>query len=95
MTKLKHILRYINGTKDLKLFYEPGSCFLHGFMDADWGEDTSNRKIYTGFTFFFGGGPISWEYRRKHPVALSSTVAEYMAVSDAAKDAIYTAIDGG
>lgn len=89
MAKLKHILRYLAGTIDLKLIYKPGDGNLEGFVDADWGGNSLDRKSYTGFTFFFGGCPISWESRKQTSVALSSTEAEYMAASDAAKEAIY------
>lgn len=89
MTKLKHILRYLAGSINLKLFYKADSGGLEGFVDADWGGNALDRKSYTGFTFFFDGCPISWESRKQSSVALSSTEAEYMAASDAAKEAIY------
>lgn len=36
-----------------------------------------------------GGGPISWESRKQKTTALSSTEAEYMALSEATKEAIH------
>lgn len=88
-TKLKHILRYLAGTKDLKLIYQNNHVNLEGYVDADWGGNTVDRKSYTGFVFSFGGCPITWESRKQTSVALSSTEAEYVAASEAAKEAIY------
>ncbi|XP_051172371.1 uncharacterized protein LOC127288775 [Leptopilina boulardi] len=48
-----------------------------------------DRRSYTGSIFIFGGAVISWESRKQRTTALSSTEAEYMAISDAAKEAVY------
>jgi len=58
-------------------------------VDVDWGSDATDRKSYTGFTFILGGAAISWESRKQRTVALSSTETEYMAITDATKEAIY------
>ena len=47
-----------------------------------------DRKSTTGFVFDFGG-PISWQSKKQPTVALSSTEAEYMALTQAAKEAIW------
>lgn len=86
---LKRVLRYLSGTLDMKLVYETSDKKLEGFVDADWGGNSMDRKSYTGFVFFFGGNIVSWESRKQPSVALSSTEAEYMALSDAAKEAVY------
>ena len=39
--------------------------------------------------FNLAGAPISWEARKQVTVALSSTEAEYMALSESTKEAIY------
>lgn len=89
MVQLKHILRYLKGTIDLKLIYQPEGNQLEGYVDSDWGGNSVDRKSYTGFIFYFGGSPITWESRKQKSVALSSTEAEYMAASEASKEAIY------
>lgn len=90
MTMLKRILRYLAGTINYKIIYESNdSKALEGFVDADWAGDAVDRKSYTGFSFFVSDCLVSWESRKQNSVALSSTEAEYMAASEAAKEAIY------
>lgn len=39
--------------------------------------------------FILAGAAVSWESRKQRTVALSSTEAEYMGLTDAAKEAVY------
>lgn len=89
MTAVKHILRYLKGTIDLGLVYKFGEARVKGYADSDWGGNTIDRKSYTGYIFFLGECVISWESKKQATVALSSTEAEYMAMSNASKEAIY------
>lgn len=86
---LKRILRYLKGSKSLCLSFSKKDAEPIGFVDADWGNNPIDRKSYTGFVFKFCGSVISWESNKQKTVALSSTEAEYMAISEAAKEAIY------
>lgn len=85
----KRVLRYLKGTDHYRLTYRSGNSSLKGFTDADWGGCILDRRSYTGYVFHFGGGPISWESRKQRTVALSTTEAEYAAITDAVKEAIY------
>jgi transposase InsO family protein len=88
-TAAKRVLRYLKGTVDLGLVYEPDSDPLTGFVDADWGSCTEDRRSFTGYIFLLNGGPVSWDSRKQRTVALSTTEAEYMALSEGVKEAIY------
>jgi hypothetical protein len=43
----------------------------------------------TGYVFVMAGGAISWKSKLQTTVATSSTEPEYMAASDAAKEAVW------
>lgn len=85
----KRILRYLKGTTDLSLIYCKDEEEIKGYVDADWGGCIIDRRSYTGYTFILSGASISWESRKQRTVALSSTEAEYMALTCAAKEAIH------
>lgn len=85
---VKRIFRYIKGTADLKIKYS-GDSALSGFVDADWASDVDKRRSCTAYVFTMGGGAISWNSKRQATVALSSTEAEYMALSTAAQEAAW------
>ena len=88
----KHLLRYIKGTRDLKLQFNGNtgtSMPVHAFADADYGGDLETRKSTTGYLFMAYGGPVAWKSRRQPTVALSTTEAEYMATSNATRQAIW------
>ncbi|XP_043481615.1 secreted RxLR effector protein 161-like [Leptopilina heterotoma] len=85
----KRVLRYLKGTMDLKLIYKKDDSHLKGYVDSDWGNCTIDRKSFTGSVFIMGGAAISWESKKQRTVALSSTEAEYMALTHASKEAIH------
>ena len=60
-----------------------------GYSDSDWAGDIDTRRSTTGYVFVLGGAAISWKSRRQATVARSSTEAEYMAVTEAASEAIW------
>lgn len=86
----KRILRYLKGSLDHALVYKgTGDINITGYADAGWANDAIDRKSYTGYVFMLANGPISWEVRKQRSVALSSTEAEYIALSESAKEAIH------
>uniref|UniRef100_A0A034WRD0 Retrovirus-related Pol polyprotein from transposon TNT 1-94 n=1 Tax=Bactrocera dorsalis TaxID=27457 RepID=A0A034WRD0_BACDO len=88
-TAAKHVLRYLSATKNLKLHFRKTGKQAEGFVDADWGSSVDDRRSYTGYAFTLAGCVFSWESKKQVTVALSSTEAEYMALSAAAKEAVY------
>ncbi|KAH8280202.1 hypothetical protein KR054_009581, partial [Drosophila jambulina] len=48
-----------------------------------------DRRSFTGFAFKFASAAISWESRKQRTVVLSSTEADYMALSDSSKEAVH------
>lgn len=73
---VKYIMRYLSGERDVKLVYQRNEkAELHGFCDA-------------GYVFLLQGGAITCNSKRQPTVALSTTEAEYMAMSTATQEAI-------
>ena len=82
--------RYLVGTSERGLFFRgDGDPTLRGFVDSDWGGDTETGKSTTGWVFTLAGCPVSWCSQRQKTVSSSSTEAEYIAASDACKEAIW------
>src|SRR5271170_7679294 len=85
----KRILQYLKGTKGYKLYLGGTNKKLVGYCDTNWGNEINSRKFTSGYLFYLGGGVISWSSKRQPTVALSSTEAEYMALTHATKEAIW------
>ena len=62
---------------------------LTGWVDSTWADDSNTRRSKTGYVFMFEGGPVSWKSQLQKSVALSSAEAEYVAVGEAAKEAMF------
>ena len=88
-TAAKRVLRYLRRTPDIGITYGCGGSSIIGFSDSDWGNCLTDRRSYTGYIFMYNGGAVSWESRKQRTVALSSTEAEYMALTEASKEAIH------
>ena len=51
--------------------------------------DIDSRKSTSGFMFTFAGGAVSWQSKLQKVVALSTTEAEYIAVTEACKEMLW------
>ncbi|KAG8474901.1 hypothetical protein CXB51_031552 [Gossypium anomalum] len=60
-----------------------------GYVDADFAGDLDRRRSLTGYVFTIGGCAISWKATLQTTIALSTTEAEYMAITEAYKEAIW------
>jgi hypothetical protein len=87
---IKRVFRYLKGTINYTLRYEGNNKDrLVGFCDADWAGNVDDRRSTTGCAFIIAGGAVSWNSKKQATVALSSTEAEYMAATQATKEAIW------
>ena len=59
-----------------------------GYSDADYASDLDDRLSHTGYVFFLNNGSISWSMRKQTTVAMSTMEAEYVALSEASREAI-------
>ena len=90
MDVVKHLLRYLKGTIDFGLLYRRGEdSTLTGSLDSDWAGDKDDQKSTSGYLFLLGSTPITWRSQKQPCIALSSTEAEYIALSSCAKEGIW------
>ncbi|XP_063812927.1 uncharacterized protein LOC135050379 [Pseudophryne corroboree] len=86
---VKRILRYLKGTSSLKLvFTKSKGMTFEVFCDAKWVSDEDNCHSYMGYLFILSGAAISRARRKQPTVALSTTEAEYMALTETSKEAL-------
>ena len=89
---VKGVLRYLNGTVEYGLKFqkaEEDEEPLVGFVDDDFAANLDTRKSITGYVFTLYGTAISWKSTQQPVVALSTTEAELMAITEGVKEAIW------
>ena len=88
--KALYICRYLRGTSKYCLTYDGTSGQgLIACTDSDWASNSNNRWSQTGYFLKLAGGAISWTSRAQKTVALLSTEAEYMALSDCSRQVVW------
>jgi hypothetical protein len=84
-------------TKDKGIILNPKSHSFDCFVDADfvgnWQRvnadlDPGTAKSRTGFVILYGGCPVVWASKLQREVALSTTEAEYNALSESLREVI-------
>ena len=86
---VKHLFRYLQGTVDLMLCYEPQydmDDLIDAFCDSDLGGNRDNGKSTTGYMIKIGSAVVSWCSKLQPVVTLSSTEAEFVAANAAGKE---------
>jgi hypothetical protein len=88
---VKHLLRYIAGTRKLGCVYtrQDEKARLVGYSDAYSAGDIDDQKSTSGMLFYYGSCPISWQATKQKIVDLSTYEAEYVAATGAACQGIW------
>ncbi|XP_073133292.1 uncharacterized protein [Henckelia pumila] len=86
---VKDILKYLRRTKNMFMVYGEGELKLEGYTDSSFQTDVDDSKSTSGFVFILNGGVVSWKSSKQDTVADSTTEAEYIAASDASKEAVW------
>lgn len=85
---VKWVLRYQRGTSDHCIILSGSEGSICEYVDDDSVGALDTRRSTTGYVFTIAGGEISWMSMLQETVALSTTEEEYIATSDANKEAI-------
>ncbi|KAJ9562043.1 hypothetical protein OSB04_007203 [Centaurea solstitialis] len=88
---VKNILKYMRRTKEMFLVFggSEDEISVTGYSDASFQTDRDDYKSQSGYVFTLNGGAISWKSSKQDTIADSTTEAEYIAASDAAKEAVW------
>ena len=92
--ELLSVVKFVIDTKDLALKLQPiaedgPEWQIVAFSDSDYAGDKETRISVAGFILYLMGVPISWRSKGEKSVTLSSSEAEYVALSEAAKEVKY------
>jgi len=95
---IKRILRFIKGTINTTLqlgnvIRDQDEKGLRGaicsYFDAIYMDDKKDRHSTMGYAFFCAGSLVSWSSKKQQTIMLSTTEAEYLAGTEASKEAIW------
>lgn len=80
--------RCLKTTRDVGILYDntEGKIKLEAFTDAGWGSSIDDRRSVSGVMIMIGGGPVVYKSRYQRTVALSTSKAEYIALSLCAQE---------
>jgi hypothetical protein len=77
-------------TQDLEYEAVPGEHnSLSLQCDEDWGTDPEDRRSRIGVVCRLGGNVVSWKSRMQTTPSISSCEAEYAALFEAGRDAVW------
>lgn len=89
------VIKFISNTRD-KCLELNGENFgqgllwkLQAFCDSDYAGDKDTRMSVTGFIIYVNNNPISWRSRGQKSVTLSSSEAEYVALSEVCCEVLF------
>ena len=87
--KVLYICYYLLGMPNYALVYDgPGNGGLLAYADSDWASDPNTRRSTSGYIVKLADAIFSWNMHTQKTVALSSTKAEYMSLSDTSRQLV-------
>ncbi len=90
LTAAKKVCAYAHTTSNHSLvFGDGGASHLVAYSDADYARCTDTRRSTSGYIFMLNGAAISWKSQRQKSTALSTAEAEYIALAECAKEALW------
>ena len=88
--EMLRVVKFVIDTKTFCLKIRPKidskNWNLKVFADSDWAGDPETRISVTGFIVYLQNVPVCWRSKAQRGVTLSSSKAEYVAMSEAVKE---------
>jgi hypothetical protein len=87
-----HVLRYLKGTKDFGITLRStpvDQVNFVSFVDASWASCHITGKSTTGYLILWNDNLISWRSKKQSTTSLSSTEAEYIAITEVTKELLW------
>lgn len=84
------VMRYLKGSVNYGLVYGGANVTdeaIRGYVDSDFAGCIDTRKSITGYVFTMFGTSVSWKAYLQHVVALATTEAENIAITEGIKEA--------
>lgn len=87
---VKWVMRYVKGELGVNLTFKKSEDFrIRGYCDSDYASDLDKSKLITSYVFTVGGNVVSWRSSLQKVLALSTTEAKYMALSEAVREGLW------
>ena len=90
LTEMYKVIRHVLSTKGYGLKFELRKDMIKWALKAlsgsDFASDKETRISIFGYIIYFSGIPIAWRSKGMKSVVLSTTEAEYMALSEVVKE---------
>ena len=90
--ELRRVIKYILDTRELGLKCEPlrmgnnNNVQIEVFCDSDYTGDKEIRTSVSGYILYSCNVPVAWRSKAQRSISLSSSEAEFVSLSEAAKE---------
>ncbi len=87
---LKRAIKFVLTTPTRGLWMKPTpDTNLEAYVDSDFAGDLDSRRSTTGYLVYFCGVVVAWKSKQQGGVTLSSSEAEYFAISEVATELLF------
>ncbi|GKB21593.1 hypothetical protein Tco_0855516 [Tanacetum coccineum] len=92
---IKRVFRYLKGTINMGLWYPKDNAMsLTAYADADHAGCQDSRRSMSGSAQFLKDRLVSWSLKKQRSTAISTTEAEYIAMSGCVQKALFKEVKG-
>ena len=93
MKALLRVIKFVEVTRGYKLVFELNDLTdtwkMVAFSDSDYAGDSEDRRSINGYIIYLYGCCVAWRSKGQKSVSLSSTEAEYRAISEVVTEILY------